>query len=155
MTESLTNFENQENSDFNNSEKPRLLKVLCILSWTGSGMQIFSSTFYSTFINESVKEDFFALLPDDEIVNMYEKLFILLDSTSIWYLLLYLLNVAVVHMMWNFKLNGYYGYILIQILILLVPFSVNPFKISQLIISSIFPMIFIFLYGLNIKYFKS
>ena len=65
MTESLTNFENQENSDFNNSEKPRLLKVLCILSWTGSGMQIFSSTFYSTFISESVKEDFFALLPDD------------------------------------------------------------------------------------------
>ena len=47
---------------------------------------------------------------------MYEQLFILLDSTSIWYLILYLINVAVVHMMWNFKLYGYYGYILLNFL---------------------------------------
>jgi hypothetical protein len=85
---------------------------------------------------------------------MYEQLFILLDSTSIWYLILYLINIAVVHMMWNFKMNGYYGYIFTQILILLVPFSVNPFSLSQFAVSSIFPIIFIFLYGLNIKRFK-
>ncbi len=155
MSESISNFDNQENSNLMYDEKPMLLKVLCILSWIGSGIQIFSSTIYSLFINETVKQEFFALLPNKEVVDMYEKLFVLLDSTSIWYLILYLINVAVVHMMWNFKLNGFYGYIFTQILILLVPFIVNPLSISQLAVSSIFPIIFIFLYGLNLKYFKN
>lgn len=155
MSESISNFDNQENSNLMYDEKPILLKVLCILSWIGSGIQIFSSTIYSLFINETVKQEFFALLPNKELVDVYEKLFVLLDSTSIWYLILYLINFAVVHMMWNFKLNGFYGYIFTQILILLVPFIVNPLSISQLAVSSIFPIIFIFLYGLNLKYFKN
>ena len=155
MSESLSNFDNQEDSNLVHDERPVLLKVLCILSWVGSGIQIISSTLYSSIINETVKQEFFALLPNEEVVDMYEQLFILLDSTSIWYLILYLINVAVVHMMWNFKMNGYYGYIFTQILILLVPFSVNPFSFSQFAVSSIFPIIFIFLYGLNIKPFKS
>ena len=155
MSESLSNFDNQDNSNLVHEERPVLLKVLCILSWLGSGIQIFSSTIYSLFINDTVKQEFFALLPNKEVVDMYENLFILLDSTSIWYLILYLINVAVVHMMWNFKRNGYYGYIFTQILILLVPFSVNPFDISQFLVSLIFPIIFIFLYGLNIKHFKN
>ena len=154
MSESLSNFDNQDNSNLTYNERPVLLKVLCILSWTGSGIQILSSTLYSSIINEKVKQEFFALLPNKEVVDMYRKLFILLDSTSIWYLILYLLNIAVVHMMWNFKLYGYYGYIFTQILILLVPFSVNPFSISQFAASCIFPIIFIILYGLNIKLFK-
>ncbi len=154
MSESLSSFDNQDNSNLIHDERPVLLKVLCILSWLGSGIQIFSSTIYSSFINETIKQEFLALLPNKEMVEMYEKLFILLDSTSIWYVILYLINIAVVHMMWNFKLNGYFGYIFTQILILLVPFTVNPFSISQLAVSSIFPIIFIFLYGLNMKLFK-
>ena len=154
MSESLSSFDNQDNSNLIHDERPVLLKVLCILSWLGSGIQIFSSTLYSSFINETVKQEFLALLPNKEVVDMYEKLFILLDSTSIWYVILYLINIAVVHMMWNFKLNGYFGYIFTQILILLVPFTVNPFSISQLAVSSIFPIIFILLYGLNMKLFK-
>ena len=154
MSESLSSFDNQDNSNLIHDERPVLLKVLCILSWLGSGIQIFSSTLYSSIINETVKQEFFALLPNKEVEDMYEQLFILLDSTSIWYVILYLINIAVVHMMWNFKLNGYFGYIFTQILILLVPFTVNPFSISQLAVSSIFPIIFIFLYGLNMKLFK-
>ena len=154
MSESLSNFDNQDNSNLTNNERPVLLKVLCILSWIGSGVQILSSTLYSSMINEKVKQEFFALLPNKELLEMYEQLFILLDSTSFWYLILYMINVAVVHMMWNFKLYGYFGYIFTQILILLVPFSVNPFSISQFAASSIFPIIFIILYGLNIKLFN-
>ena len=155
MSESLSNFDNQDNPNLVHDERPVLLKILCILSWVGSGIQIFSSTIYSLFINDTVKQEFFALLPNKEVIDMYEKLFILLDSTSIWYLILYLINIAVVHMMWNSKLNGYYGYIFTQILILLVPFSVNPFNLSQFAVSLIFPIIFILLYGLNFKHFKS
>ena len=154
MSESLSNFDNQDNFNLTHSERPVLLKVLCILSWIGSGIQILSTTLYSTMINEKVKQEFFALLPNKEVLEMYEQLFILLDSTSFWYLILYMINVAVVHMMWNFKLYGYFGYILTQILILLVPFSVKPFSISQFAASSIFPIIFIILYGLNIKLFN-
>jgi len=86
---------------------------------------------------------------------MYQKMFDLMDNTSIWYLLLYLGNIGVVYLMWNFKKNGFYGYILIQILILFVPFLITPFQISQLVTSSLFPMIFIFLYGINVKHLDS
>ena len=97
MSESLSNFDNQDDSNLVHDERPVLLKVLCILSWVGSGIQIISSTLYSSIVNETVKQEFFALLPNKEVVDMYEQLFILLDSTSIWYLILYLINIAVVH----------------------------------------------------------
>ena len=69
-----------------------------------------------------------------------------MDATSLWYLILYIGNIGVIYLMWNFNKNGFYGYVLIQILILFVPFSINPFQINQLVASSFFPMIFIFLY---------
>ena len=59
---------------------------------------------------KKLSKNFFDLLPNKEVVDMYEQLFILLDSTSIWYLILYLINIAVVRMMLNFKLYGYFGY---------------------------------------------
>lgn len=155
MSESVPTFENPQNTSSNINERPVLLKVLCILSWIGSGLQIFVSTLYSLFINDAVKQEMFNLLPNEEMVDMYKDIFNLMDKTSIWYLILYLGNVAFVYMMWNFKKTGFYGYALIQVLILLVPFSVNPFDFNQLIVSSIFPIIFIVLYGMNLKHFNS
>jgi hypothetical protein len=57
--------------------------------------------------------------------------------------------------MWNFKKMGFYGYSLVQLLILMVPYSINPFDFNQLLISAIFPIIFIVLYGLNLKHFRN
>jgi hypothetical protein len=155
MFNNVSRFENDNDSLFDDKERPTLLKVLCILSWTGSGIQIITSTIYSMYVDQSVKQEIIALLPSDEMKGMYQKMFDLMDNTSIWYLLLYLGNIGVVYLMWNFKKNGFYGYILIQILILLVPFLVTPFQISQLVTSSLFPMIFIFLYGINVKHLDS
>jgi hypothetical protein len=155
MTESVPTFESSQNTSQNMNERPVLLKVLCILSWIGSGIQIIVSTLYSLFINESVKQEMFSLLPNQEMVDMYKDIFNLMDKTSIWYLILYLGNVAFVYMMWNFKKMGFYGYCLIQVLILLVPYSVNPFDFNQLIVASIFPIIFIVFYGMNLKHFNS
>ena len=97
----------------------------------------------------------FSLLPNQEMIDMYKDIFNLMDKTSIWYLILYLGNVAFVYMMWNFKQMGFYGYCLIQVLILLVPYSVNPFDFNQLLISAIFPIIFIVLYGMNLKHLRN
>jgi hypothetical protein len=77
-----------------------------------------------------------------------------MDKTSIWYLTLYLINIVFVYMMWNLKKIGFYGYIIIQVFILLVPFTVNPFNLGQLVVSLIFPIIFIVLYGMNLKHMK-
>ena len=136
MSESLSNFDNQDNSNLVHDERPVLLKVLCILSWVGSGIQIISSTLYSSIINETVKQEFFSLLPNKEVVDMYEQLFILLDSTSIWYLILYLINIAVVHMMWNFKImvimDIFYSNIILLVplasILLFSQFAVSPFS---------------------------
>jgi len=155
MVNNVSRFENDNDFHFDDKERPTLLKVLCILSWIGSGIQIITSTIYSIYVDQSVKQEIIALLPSDEMKGMYQKVFDLMDNTSIWYLLLYLGNIGVVYLMWNFKKNGFYGYILIQILILLVPFLVTPFQISQLVTSSLFPMIFIFLYGINVKHLDS
>ena len=155
MSESIPTFESPENTSLNMNERPVLLKVLCILSWIGSGIQIFVSTLYSLFINESVKQEMYNLLPNQEMIYMYKDIFNLMDKTSIWYLILYLGNVAFVYMIWNFKKMGFYGYCLIQVLILLVPYSVNPFDFNQLLISAIFPIIFIVLYGVNLKHLRN
>ena len=155
MSESVPTFENPQNTSSNLNERPVLLKVLCILSWIGSGIQIIVSTLYSLFINENVKQEMFSLLPNQEMVDMYQDIFNLMDKTSIWYLILYLGNVAFVYMMWNFKKMVFYGYSLVQLLILMVPYSINPFDFNQLLISAIFPIIFIVLYGLNLKHFRS
>ena len=155
MVNNVSRFENDNDPLFDDKERPTLLKVLCILSWTGSGIQIITSTIYSMYVDQSVKQEIIALLPSDEMKGMYQKMFDLMDNTSIWYLLLYLGNIGVVYLMWNFKKNGFYGYILIQILILFVPFLITPFQISQLVTSSLFPMIFIFLYGINVKHLDS
>ena len=155
MSESTPTFESPENTSSNMNERPVFLKVLCILSWIGSGIQIFVSTLYSIFINESVKQEMYNLLPNQEMVDMYKDIFNLMDKTSIWYLILYLGNVAFVYMIWNFKKMGFYGYCLIQVLILLVPYSVNPFDFNQLLLSAIFPIIFIVLYGVNLKHLRN
>tara|TARA_B110000902_G_scaffold178123_1_gene201976 strand:- start:5543 stop:6010 length:468 start_codon:yes stop_codon:yes gene_type:complete len=155
MSETVPTFENNDNIPFDNNERPVLLKVLCILSWIGSGVQIFVSTLYSLFITGAVKQEMYSILPNQEIIDMYKDIFNLMDKTSIWYLILYIGNVAFVYMMWNFKMMGFYGYALIQVLILLVPYIVNPFNFNQLLVSSIFPVIFIILYSRNLKYFKN
>ncbi len=155
MSETVPTFENNDNIPFDNNERPVLLKVLCILSWIGSGLQIFVSTLYSLFITGAVKQKMYSILPNQEIIDMYKDIFNLMDKTSIWYLILYIGNVAFVYMMWNFKMMGFYGYALIQVLILLVPYIVNPFNFNQLLVSSIFPVIFIILYSRNLKYFKN
>lgn len=155
MVNNVSRFENDNDSLFDDKERPTLLKVLCILSWIGSGIQILTSTIYSMYVDQTVKQEIIALLPNDDMKAMYQKVFDLMDNTSIWYLLLYLGNIGVVYLMWNFKKNGFYGYILIQILILFVPFLVTPFQISQLVTSSLFTMIFIFLYGINVKHLDS
>ena len=59
MSESLSNFDNQDNSNSTYNERPVLLKVLCILSWIGSGFKYFPQHYIPHIINEKVKQEFF------------------------------------------------------------------------------------------------
>ena len=70
MSYNIPTFEDPDDPSMTNSERPILLKVLCILSWIGSGIQIFTTTIYTLFVNESVKQEILAILPDKEMVQV-------------------------------------------------------------------------------------
>ena len=88
MVNNVSRFENDNDPLFDDKERPTLLKVLCILSWIGSGIQIITSTIYSIYVDQSVKQEIIALLPNDEMKGMYQKVFDLMDNTSIYKVLL-------------------------------------------------------------------
>ena len=75
MSNNISSLNNNDDSSFIKNERPTLLKVLCILSWIGSGIQIFTSTIYTLFINETIKQEILTILPDEEMTQIYEGIF--------------------------------------------------------------------------------
>ena len=147
------NFGNSSNTQSNNDEKPVFLKVLCILSWIFSGFNVFTLTFYNLFINEESKNDILKIMSKDEnSLNQMKEQLAFLDVTSKWILFLFIFEILFVYMIWNLKKIGFYGYITVQILLILVNFLFYPFSYSLFFELSILPMIFIFMYGTNLKY---
>ena len=56
MVNNVSRFENDNDPLFDDKERPTLLKVLCILSWIGSGIQIITSTIYSIYVDQFINE---------------------------------------------------------------------------------------------------
>ena len=138
------------------SEKPLLLKVLCILSWIYSGLSFFSLLIYKLIVSDEIKEKMYQLINDDQqAVDVLKEQFNYIDKTSTWLILLFLLEIFFVYMIWGLKKTGFMGYVIVQILLVLVNFIVLPFDYSVFFNLSITPMIFIFLYGFNLKYMKA
>lgn len=142
-----------QNSD---GEKPLMLKVLCILSWIYSGLGLFFLLIYKLIVSDQIKEQMYKVINgDQQAVGVLKEQFNYIDKTSTWLILLFLIEIFFVYMIWGLKKTGFMGYVIVQILLVLVNFIVLPFNYSVFFNLSITPMIFIFLYGVNLKYMKA
>lgn len=123
-------------------KRPGLLTVLCILTFIGSGLSILFWLFAIVGLGSIL--GFLGNVPGFSAAGG--------ESTIIYPIVLLLLAIVLLLsaiMMWNLKKMGYYLYVLVKVLGIILPIILigAAFKITMLII----PVIFIVLYGLNLK----
>ncbi len=123
-------------------KRPGLLTVLCILTFIGSGLSILFWLFAIVGLGSIL--GFLGNVPGFGAAGG--------ESTVIYPIVLLLLGIILLLsaiMMWNLRKMGYYLYVLVKILGIILPLILigSVFKITSLII----PVIFIVLYGLNYK----
>ena len=144
-----------DNND-NKTENPRpeLLKILCILTFIGSGLSLISNSimFLTIDIIRKYYEDgSFDFLAEDLDLSALE---ILLSANSTYFMLqalLFALALYGAYLMWNLKKIGFHFYTVAQIVLLILPqvfLPSLPFPTFELLLS----LIFITLYARNLKY---
>ena len=123
-------------------KRPVLLSVLCILTFIGSGLGILF--WLLAIIGLGSLLGFLGKIPGFGVGGGESTIL-----APIIFLILAILLLLSAIMMWRLKKNGYYLYILVKILGIILPILLigSIFSIGSLII----PVIFIVLYGLNFK----
>ena len=130
-------------------ERPKLLNILCILTFIGSGMNFISSLmialFYDQFtiLAEEISKSFH--LPGMELMLEGQSIFFAVSA------LVYAGCIAGAILMWRLKKAGFHVYTIFQILLILSPmyFLHLPFpSFLDIILSGTF----IILYSSNLKY---
>lgn len=129
--------------------RPKLLNILCILTFIGSGMNFISSVMISVFYDQ------FIILAEDisKSFNL-PGLEMLLEGKSIFFAVSAIIYVGCIvgaFLMWRLKKTGFHVYTIFQILLILSPMYFlhlpSP-SLPDLILSGTF----IILYGSNLKY---
>ncbi len=134
--------------------RPELLKVLCILTFVGSGLSLFSNLimFMSIdIVREYYENGMFDFLAEDMDTGVLEILFSINASYFIFQALLFSLTIYGAYLMWGLKKYGFHIYAIAQILLLILPqvfLPSLPFPTFELIIS----LIFITLYAKNLQH---
>jgi len=111
-------MEIRENNTPSQEKRPKILTILCILSFIGSGMGMIAYLFYGLMFNEvetMIEEGQFAF-PGIEILMSGGNKYFLMGS------LLYLISFAGVLFMWKMRAIGFHLYTAAQILMLILPF---------------------------------
>jgi len=134
--------------------RPELLKVLCILTFVGSGLALFSDIFMF-FTIDIIKEYFnnglLDFLSKDMDAEVLEIIFNVNPIYFIFQSILFALTIYGTYLMWNLKKIGFHLYTIGQIILLILPqvfIPSLPFPTFNLLIS----LIFIFLYAKNLQY---
>lgn len=146
--------------------RPTFLSVLCILAFIGNGLGIIQglflwmmSGFYAKLFSGLTK----SLGTGKEEMRTVEKV---LNGLSWWAISIVigsLICLAAAIIMWKLKKSGYFLYILGQIIPLLgvLFFFIGTFKgaasggvVILVLLSAIFPIAFIVMFGLNQKHLK-
>jgi hypothetical protein len=130
-------------------KRPNMLTILCILTFIGSGMQLFSSLviagFYDMFVQvaQEFAEKF--KMPGIELLREVKPVFFLVSA------ILYAGSVTGAILMMRLKKTGFHVYTIFQILLIIAPMyfmhqsSPGTFEI-------LFTGLFIFLYSMNLKF---
>jgi len=150
----MTTINNIDNIDNSENTRPELLKILCILTFIGSGLSLVSNlVMFMTIdiVREYFEKGMFDFLEENMDLTALE---ILVSINSIYFLLqalLFGLAVYGAYYMWNLKKLGFHFYVIAQIILLILPqvfLPELPFPTFELIISAIF----VTLYAKNLQY---
>lgn len=136
--------------------RPELLKILCILTFIGSGISLFSYSvlIFTLDIFRSFETiDMFGLFKSEEEQDMLTLILHLPRIYFILHALLYAFSLFGAYLMWNLKKLGFHFYSVSQILLLIVyktfipdaPFPIIPLS---------FTAIFIILYYSNLRFMR-
>lgn len=136
------------------AKRPEVLKVLCILTFVGSGLSGFSYAFLSLFqdaVFEIASSDQFGFFRNDDEKNLVLSILSLPAIFNILHVILYASSVFGAYLMWNLRKIGFHFYAISQISLLIVykafipsaPFPFFPLAVT---------VIFILLYFQNLKH---
>jgi hypothetical protein len=137
-----------------NMERPELLKILCILTFIGSGFSFLSYlllAFYNELFLEIASSDQFGFFRSDEEKGMIIEIFSLPKIYFLLHSLFYALSLFGAYKMWTLKKAGFHFYAISQISLIIVYKAYipsAPFPFFALAVT----VIFILLYFRNLKY---
>ncbi len=128
--------------------RSRLLTILCILTFIGSGLNAFSSLFIAGFF------DTFVVVAEEilERLNLPEMDMLLNATPEFFFItgLLYIVSITGAVMMWRLRKVGFHVYTVAQILLLIAPMYFLKLP-SPSIIELLFSGLFIILYSSQLK----
>jgi hypothetical protein len=135
----------------NQGKRPTLLTVICILTFIGSGMNLFSSLviagFYDLFVEMATEFAEKFNLPGMEMITSATPSFFLFSA------LFYAGSLAGAILMMNLRKVGFHVYTIAQILLIIAPMYFMGMK-SPGIPDMVFSGLFILLYAMNLKVMK-
>jgi hypothetical protein len=142
----------------NETTRPAFLKVLCILTWVGSGIGLISGLIGLLGASAYENIDF-----GDAALNASMEKMKMIQYVSLACIVLCIIGSV---MMWQMKKAGFYIYAIGEIAPIAVSFIVlgelatsggaigGGIAASAGIIGAIFPLAFVIMYGLNLKHLK-
>lgn len=133
-------------------QRPRLLTVLAVLSFIGSGLSLFSNVmtlfFYDAVINIDVSE-LLAVYPKMFTEDILQSSLSVIEKAGRLYFMIsamaYIISLYGVYKMWNLQKNGLHYYAIAQIVILILPLifvSAQLPVFSSLLITAIFILLY-------------
>lgn len=132
-------------------KRPTMLTVLCILTFIGSGMNLFSSLviagFYDTFVEIATEFAEKFNLPGMDVIIEARPVFFLISA------IFYAGSIAGAVLMLNLKKIGFHVYTTSQILLIITPMYFFH-QSSPGIPDLLFAGIFVWLYAMNLKILK-
>ncbi len=147
----MTTTDNTEN---NENTRPDFLKILCILSFIGSGLSLVSNLLMFMTIDivrEYYQNGMFDFLEENMDLNVLDVLVSINSTYFILQALVFALAIYGTYTMWNLKKLGFHIYVIAQIILLILPqvfLPGLPFPTFELIISTIF----VLLYAKNLQF---
>ncbi len=139
----------------NEKQLPTFLKVICILTFIGAGLSVFSSVF--TFYALQTKNSFsIAMLQALAAKSEDMDLNTLMYNTNVNMISNFITSLVCIvgaFLMWKLNKTGYYVYVVAEISSIIFPFIFPTAPISSLsFVALIFPLGFIAMYSANLKH---
>lgn len=131
--------------------RPSLLTVLCILSFIGSGMNLFSSFIIAAFYDSYT--EIMRMFIDKWHFSGMEAMLEARPAFFLWSGIFYAGSLYGAILMFRLKKTGFHVYTIAQILLILAPMYFLHLT-SPGIFELLFTGLFVLLYGINLKFMR-